>query len=102
MVTVNGLPCNVCGQVTRHAANCQTLKSGRHDFDCECDDCYPDIAVQERAINAALIAEYAAQATNNEESSRLAIRYFKHKPLVRVYVDDLRRLLKLATKGNQA
>lgn len=59
-------------------------------------------AIQERAINAALIAEYAAQATTNEKAAALSIRYFKHKPLVRVYVDDLRRLLELATKGNKA
>lgn len=57
--------------------------------------------MQEKAENAALIAEYAAQCTQTEDRTRLAQHYFKLNPRVRVYTDDLRRLLELAKKGNQ-
>lgn len=66
---------------------------------------YPDAVAKERAAtrleNLALIAATLGACEEIEQKCSTAIRHFKHRPLLRMYTDDLRRLCELAAKGNQ-
>lgn len=58
----------------------------------------------ERLENLALISATLGCCDEIEDRCRLAIHHFKHRPLVRMYTDDLRRLCWLAQqylKGNR-